>query len=102
MKGRSEFEEVQILNITQTFYDNMAADYDKLFLDWYATTQEQAVILQKIFSDNGFDKNARILDCACGIGTQAIGVAALGYSVTASDISDGELAEAAERAEKYG
>ena len=102
MKGSAEFEEVQILNITQTFYDNMAADYDKLFLDWYATTQEQAVILQKIFSDNGFDKNARILDCACGIGTQAIGVAALGYSVTASDISDGELAEAAERAEKYG
>ena len=90
------------MNITQTFYDNMAADYDKLFLDWYATTQEQAVILQKIFSDNGFDKNAQILDCACGIGTQAIGVAALGYSVTASDISDGELAEAAERAEKYG
>ena len=26
-------EEVLILNITQTFYDNMAADYDKLFLD---------------------------------------------------------------------
>jgi SAM-dependent methyltransferase len=39
-----------------------------------------------------------VLDCACGIGTQAIGLAALGYSVTASDISDAELAEAAKRA----
>ena len=86
------------MNITQTFYDNMAPQYDKLFLDWQATTHEQAVILNKLFVDNGFDKTARILDCACGIGTQAIGLAALGYTVTASDISDGELAEAAARA----
>jgi len=42
----------------------------------------------------------QILDCACGIGTQAIGLAALGYNVTASDISDGEIAEAKKRAEK--
>lgn len=90
------------MNITQTFYDNMAAQYDKLFLDWNATTQEQAVILHNIFSDSGFDSTARILDCACGIGTQSIGLAALGYSVTASDISDGELAEAADRAVKSG
>ena len=90
------------MDITQTFYDNLAAQYDKLFLDWQATTHEQAVILDKLFADNGFDKTARILDCACGIGTQAIGLAALGYTVTASDISDGELAEATERAEKNG
>ena len=80
----------------------MAAQYEKLFLDWEATTQEQAAILNRIFSDGGFDKTARILDCACGIGTQAIGLAALGYSVTASDISDAELAEAADHAEKSG
>ena len=90
------------MGIVQTFYDNMASQYDKLFLDWHTTTQEQAHILDKIFSENGFDKTAQVLDCACGIGTQAIGLAALGYSVTASDISDGELREAAGRAEKYG
>lgn len=90
------------MNIVQTFYDDMASQYDKLFLDWHASVQEQAVILDKIFSESGFDRTARILDCACGIGTQAVGLAELGYSVTASDISDGELAEAARRAEKYG
>ena len=58
--------------------------------------------LNKIFSENGFDQTAQILDCACGIGTQAIGLASIGYSVTASDISDGELAEAAARAGRYG
>ena len=86
------------MSITQRFYDSMASHYDKLFLDWHTTTREQAVILDKLFRDHGFDKSARILDCACGIGTQAIGVAGLGYCVTGSDISDAELAEAAARA----
>ena len=88
------------MDITQTFYDNLAAHYDKLFLDWQATTHEQALILDKLFAESGFDRNARVLDCACGIGTQAIGVAALGYKVTASDISNVELQEARERAAK--
>jgi SAM-dependent methyltransferase len=88
------------MDITQTFYDHMASHYDKLFLDWKATTHEQAVILDRIFRDNGMDPSASILDCACGIGTQAIGLAALGYPVTASDISCGELAEAKKRAEE--
>lgn len=86
------------MDLTQTFYDSMASQYDKLFLDWHKATQEQAVILNKIFNNNGYNTSARILDCACGIGTQAIGLAALGYHVTASDISDGELVEAKARA----
>ena len=88
------------MDITQTFYDNLASQYDKLFLDWQSTTQEQALLLNKLFGEYGFDDTARILDCACGIGTQSIGLASLGYQVTASDISDGELAQAKERAAK--
>ena len=88
------------LNITQIFYDNLATQYEKLFLDWQAATQEQAILLDRIFRNNGFDTSAQVLDCACGIGTQAIGLANLGYRVTGSDISDGELAEAKEQAGK--
>ncbi|MBE6754613.1 MAG: class I SAM-dependent methyltransferase [Ruminococcaceae bacterium] len=88
------------MSITQTFYDNLASQYDKLFLDWQSTTKEQAAMLEGLFSAQGFDKSAHILDCACGIGTQAVGLAMLGYSVTASDISEAELAEAQKRAEK--
>jgi len=88
------------MNITQTFYDNLAPQYDKLFSDWRCAAQEQAGILDRTFKDRGFDRSAKILDCACGIGTQAIGLASLGYSVTASDISSGALAEAEARAEK--
>ncbi|MBQ3109205.1 MAG: class I SAM-dependent methyltransferase, partial [Clostridia bacterium] len=52
----------------------------------------------RIFERNGFDRSAKILDCACGIGTQAIGLAELGYDVTASDLSEGALAQAKARA----
>ncbi len=88
------------MDIIQSFYDNLASQYDKLFLDWQAIIKEQAILLDKIFKDNGYDNKAEILDCACGIGTQAIGLATLGYNVTASDISDGELEEARQRAIK--
>jgi len=88
------------MDIVQTFYDNLSSKYDKLFLDWHAATTEQALILDKLFKDNGYNHKSQILDCACGIGTQAIGLARLGYNVTASDISAVELKEARMRAMK--
>lgn len=88
------------MDIIQSFYDNLASQYDKLFLDWQSTIKEQSIILDKLFKDNGYDNNSKILDCACGIGTQSIGLATLGYNVTASDISDGELSQARQRATK--
>ena len=90
------------MSVTQTFYDDLASSYDKLFLDWQAATREQAEILDKLFRRYGFDTDAAVLDCACGIGTQSIGLAAAGYTVTASDLSEGALAEAKVRAEENG
>ncbi len=91
-----------VADITQSFYDSMASQYDKFYQDWQSTTREEAAFLRGIFERSGFDASARILDCACGIGTQAIGLAALGYDVTASDISAGELREAEKRAAENG
>ncbi len=85
------------MDIIQSFYDNLASQYDKLFLDWESAMKEQAVILDKLFKENGYGNKAEILDCACGIGTQAIGLAVLGYNVTGSDISCEELKEAKRR-----
>lgn len=90
------------MDIVQTFYDQMADQYDKLFADWNASVREQAQILDRLFQTCGFDRSARILDCACGIGTQAIGLAALGYPVTASDLSDAALDQAEKRASENG
>ena len=88
------------MSIIQTFYDKLASQYDKLFLDWETATIEQAKILDRIITKNDLDKTSKILDCACGIGTQTIGLAAIGYDVTGSDISDGVISEARKRAEK--
>lgn len=90
------------MDIIRTFYDQLATRYDKLFLNWQATTHEQAALLDGLFRKNGFDTAASVLDCACGIGTQAVGLAALGYAVTGSDISEAELAEARTRAAANG
>lgn len=86
------------MNIIQSFYDDLAPYYDQLFLDWDTTTDEQAEILDRIFKKYSFSSFSKILDCACGIGTQAIGLARLGYDVTGSDISSEALAEARRRA----
>ena len=85
-------------NVAQTFYDRIASQYDQFYQDWDDTVRSEARFLQGLFAEFGFDASARILDCACGIGTQAIGLAALGYAVTGSDLSAGELAEAERRA----
>ncbi len=90
------------MNITQNFYDDLAPQYDKLFEDWNTVMHEQADILERIFTEYGFSHEARVLDCACGIGTQAVGLAKHHYPVTASDISAGALSEAKERAMENG
>lgn len=90
------------MSITQRFYDALAPHYDKLFLDWEETVREQAGLLDGIFKKYGLSRAASVLDCACGIGTQAIGLALAGYAVCASDLSEGALAEARRRAEAMG
>ncbi|MBQ2714627.1 MAG: class I SAM-dependent methyltransferase [Clostridia bacterium] len=88
------------MNIVQKFYDDLADQYDKLFLDWNNESEEQGVILDELFQKAGLDRSAKVLDCACGIGTQSIGLAKLGYSVVASDISERELEQGKSRAKE--
>lgn len=73
------------------FYDQLAPYYTFLYADWEASVTRQAAALDGIIREF-IDPTARtILDAACGIGTQSIGLAALGYTVTASDISAAEV-----------
>ena len=41
-------EKMNDINITQSFYNSMVSQYDKLFLDWETTTHEQAAFLGKM------------------------------------------------------
>jgi SAM-dependent methyltransferase len=46
--------------------------------------------------------NARVLDCSCGTGQLAVGLAGLGLEVVATDASDAMVRRTAELAEKFG
>ena len=84
------------------FYDEMADFYHLLFQDWDASIQRQAAIFDCILQKCSVTRQDAILDCACGIGTQSLGLAALGYKITGSDISEGEITRAKIEAAKRG
>ncbi|MGB8260579.1 MAG: class I SAM-dependent methyltransferase, partial [Terracidiphilus sp.] len=71
----------------QSFYDALAPHYHLIFDDWDRSIERQASVLGPLLESCTGRTPMKILDCACGIGTQAIGLAALGHRVVASDIS---------------
>jgi len=75
-------------------YDDLAAHYHLIFENWDASIARQAAILSPLIEAACGKNPARILDAACGIGTQAIGLAMRGHAVTASDISEAAVARA--------
>jgi len=88
--------------MNQTYYDNLAPYYKFIYPNWQTSIRRQASALNGVIRDF-FGANARrILDAACGIGTQSIGLAQLGYAVTASDISPVEVEYARAEASQRG
>jgi SAM-dependent methyltransferase len=69
-------------------YDDLAAHYHLLFENWEASMTRQAAVLAAILErECGRPDEIRMLDCACGIGTQALGLARLGFRVSGCDVS---------------
>jgi ubiquinone/menaquinone biosynthesis C-methylase UbiE len=67
------------------FYDELARDYHLIFADWDASMARQAEVLDGMLRQHLGPGAQRILDCSCGIGTQAIGLALAEHDVVASD-----------------
>lgn len=84
------------------FYDDWASDYDAVHADWRATVRVHGALLAEALHDRGIATGASVLDCTCGIGTQAIGLALAGYRVAGSDISAGEIERARVEASSFG
>jgi SAM-dependent methyltransferase len=76
-------------------YDRFAAEYD-----WLATEQ---MVSGDLFWDRFGDRldslpsGARVLDCACGTGYNALALVQHGFTVTASDVSEAMFLEARHR-----
>ncbi len=82
------------------FYNSLADYYHLIFEDWDRSIRRQAKTLDAILTREIPSPHLNILDCACGIGTQALGLAALGHHIVASDLSPAEIARAETEARK--
>jgi SAM-dependent methyltransferase len=85
----------------ESFYDDLAGAYRLLFGEWWEAARWHGEVVAAVLAGEGVEPPASLLDCTCGIGTQALPLAALGFDVTGTDISplmvDQARAEAASR-----
>jgi glycine/sarcosine N-methyltransferase len=84
------------------FYDRLAADYHLVYGDlWDEAVDAQGAALDRLIRE--MRRDARdVLDCSCGIGTQAIGLALRGYRVRGTDVSPRAVERARVEAARRG
>lgn len=96
---RARYNGVMAKTDVGSFYDQLAPFYHLIYHDWEEAIERQAEAVHRVIEEIFGGGVKTILDVACGIGTQALGLAQLGYEVTASDLSAGEVARARAEAE---
>ncbi len=85
---------------TQQTYNELALYYHLIFQDWHSAIERQANILAQLLPPP--QEAGPLLDCACGIGTQALGLAGLGFNMEATDISSANIERARREAASLG
>ena len=68
------------------FYDALAPWYHVVYQDWETSIAWQGKALASLLASEWSSLPHNVLDAAVGIGTQALGLATLGFEVTGSDI----------------
>jgi SAM-dependent methyltransferase len=86
----------------EAYYNQLAPYYKWMHQDWEASVARQAEALDGVIREFIGPSARRVLDAACGIGTQCLGLAQRGYLVTACDLSPAEIAEAQAEAVRRG
>ena len=81
-------------------YDTLADVYDWLVPESLLTPEGSAAAFEMVLGE--LSPGARVLDCACGTGTLAVGLALRGFDVTASDASEAMVARARALAAAHG
>lgn len=80
----------------------MADVYHLIFDDWDRAILRQARVIEGLLDRKLGSLRLRIHDCACGVGTQSIGLAMLGHEVSGSDISQTAVQRARAEADQRG
>lgn len=71
----------------QAFYGELAPLYHLVYENWEASVARQGTALASLIGEHWGAGARTVLDAAVGIGTQALGLLALGFRVTGSDLS---------------
>jgi SAM-dependent methyltransferase len=88
---------------SQDFHDQLAEDHHLIYEDWSLSVSRQGDVLDALarrYLDGAGPLD--VLDCCCGIGTQAIGLAERGHRVVGSDLSPVAASRAAGKARQRG
>lgn len=96
---------VKMINNSVTeFYDQLSEYYHLIFEDWDSSIKKQAKILDAVIQAQIKQNppSIALLDCSCGIGTQAIGLSLLGYKTHATDLSSKAIERAKDEANRLG
>ncbi|MFN8187448.1 MAG: class I SAM-dependent methyltransferase [Gaiellales bacterium] len=84
------------------FYDSISDRYHLLHDDRSAWLEMTGTALDGLIGELIGPARQRVLDCSCGIGTQALALAARGHAVTGTDLSEAALQRTAREAEVAG
>ena len=90
---------------TKQFYDDLAAHYHLIFEDWEASMARQGGVLTDLITGQlgrAAPTAPRVLDAACGIGTQTLPLAARGFRLVARDLSPKAVARLKREADAKG
>jgi SAM-dependent methyltransferase len=86
----------------ESFYNSLADVYHLIYEDWDRSIARQGRAIDELLKRRVAPGSLDILDCACGIGTQTLGLAALGHHLTGSDLSTAAVERARGEALKRG
>src|SRR5580692_156030 len=86
----------------EAFYDDLTESYHLMFENWSHSVARQASIIGPILEQYTGKSSAFVLDCACGIGTQALGLAQRGHILVGSDLSQMAIERARTEAQTRG
>ncbi len=85
------------------FYDALAHEYDLVYGGrWEQAVSRQGEALDRLIHSALGGGERDVLDCSCGIGTQAIGLAMRGHRVHGTDISEQSIERARREANRAG
>jgi glycine/sarcosine N-methyltransferase len=84
----------------EAFYDDLAESYHLMFENWDHSIATQGAAIGPLLERYTGKSPAYVLDCACGIGTQTIGLAQRGHILVGSDLSKSAIARAKTEARK--